>query len=335
MSHDTTGSHTSRHLSESLFQELALSRPNLLILPNLHTLSWTVSRPRFLRAALLFFHPSVPLKNLTLHITRQDGAKTFDSFLQTLEERVPQLQTFSLDIPRPVGEYTTHFTNFLSKSRALTSVTLPHFFLSNTVLEALALLPHIESITLRKRDHIGASADVTGSPLCIPSSFNHFQSLRHLSIDCSLSALSPFICEASPRLQLNSLHVSSVSFETPNAIHNFLLTLPAGAPNLETLMLALLTLSVTNVPHTIEVTLHTLTPVFSLKKLEAFGITYNQPLALSTADVEVIARSLPNIKRLYLCESSYDTHDRAATTLGLDCLLSFAKYCPKPLYLFF
>jgi hypothetical protein len=94
-------------------------------------------------------------------------------------------------------------------------------------------------------------------------------------------------------------------------------------------MLALLTLSVTSPAHSTEVTIQTLSPIFSIKKLEAFGITYNYPLALSTTDIDDLARSLPNIKKLYLCESSYDTHDRSATTLGLDSLVSFARYCPR------
>lgn len=327
LSHDTTGSHSGRHLSESLFQELALSRPNLLIFPNLHTLSWTVSRPRFLRVALLFLHSNVPLRNLTLHITRADGAKTFDSFLQSFGERVPRLESFTLDTPRPVGEYTAPFVNFLTKCRALTFLTLPHFFLSTPMMEALGGLPHLESVTLRKRDHIGASADVAN--LVLPTSPGYFQTLEHLSIDCHLSTLTAFISGSTPHLTLKSLHVSSLALECPSAINTFLSALPTGVPNLQSLMLALLTLSVPSPAHSTDITLNTISPIMSLKHLEAFGLTYNYPLALSSSDIDELARALPLIKKLYLCESSYDTHDRSATTLGLDTLVSFARHCPR------
>lgn len=79
--------------------------------------------------------------------------------------------------------------------------------------------------------------------------------------------------------------------------------------------------------HSTEITIDTLRPLFAIPKLKDFGITYNYPIKITHDDCEVLARGLSNIRSVFFCESSYDTHDRATTNLSLASLIPFAEHC--------
>ncbi|KZS97036.1 hypothetical protein SISNIDRAFT_493291 [Sistotremastrum niveocremeum HHB9708] len=327
LSHETNGSLSSRHLSESVFQELALSRPSMELLPNLQTLRWTASRPRFLRSALVFIHKG--LTSLTLSITRPDGAKFLESIFYMLSERTPNLTHFELDCPRPVSEYEDSFVTFLSSLQRLRRLVLPHFFLTTAVMHALGPLPDLLDIVLQKGDHVGASKDLAS--LSFPTNRDFFPCIRTLSLDSSLFEAQRLLGSKGSRgfSTLTELHISSLALESPHDIQSFIACIPEFCPNLTSLMLALLALSVVSPSHPTEITLPILKPVLNIPHLIDFGITYNYPLKLTNADVAVLAENWPNLRSLYLCESSYDTHERSATSLTLHSLLPFAKHCSK------
>ena len=180
---------------------------------------------------------------------------------------------------------------------------------------------------LRKGDYIGDSKDLAA--LRLPMLHDAFPAIKQLSLDVGLTELQAFLQSKAPHNfpHLEYIHVSSLSLESPQVVQSFLSILPETCPKLSSLMLALLSLSVSSPSHATEVTLETLKPLFNIPRLVEFGITYNYPLRINSEDCEVLARGLSKLRTLYLCESSYDTHDRSATSLNLASLVPFATHC--------
>jgi hypothetical protein len=314
-----------KDLDESVFIDLAMTRPTLSILPNLRNLTWAASTDKALTQCLLFLHPG--LTSLNILVRESVLAAPVNNFLQEVQTRTPYLSRFELNCTQPMSEVETSLMELLRTLEGLEEITLPHYYLTSNLLEHLSTLGRLKNVLLWSNSPVGDPKDV--KDVSISPAQGSFPLLEKLSVDMNLTEGLRFVQSKASLSHLTYIHISALKLEAPSDIHNFLKGVSESCPALTTLVLSLLVKWVEEPSHSTSVTMDTLRPVLACSKLVEFDITYNYPFRLTQADLAELARNWPSLQSLFLCEYPYVTHDRSDALPTLAALIPFAEHCPN------
>ncbi|QRV72438.1 hypothetical protein RhiJN_00452 [Ceratobasidium sp. AG-Ba] len=313
----------SKQLSLSTFDDIARSRLQLHILPNLLSLRWHPLGTQDLRDIEIFMSPSV--KSLDVAIPTVDEVYV-EAFFAMAQVRTPNVRVFQFECAFRVSVIERWLCNLLESFRSLRELGLSHYYLTTNVVASASRLPELQEVLLWSRPPVGDVEDVMGLNMRQLET-GAFPKLKAFSLDASLAQMQIFASKQffNPTV-LTYLHITSLEIERPSDLHDFLETLAEACPPLETLVLSMLVkwVELTTPPR---ITLDHIRPLFNFKSLLDFDVTYNYPFAITDADLECIARSWPKLRTLMLSEYPYfRSDDIDLPTLGS--LLPFAEHCP-------
>ncbi|CCO32898.1 hypothetical protein RSOLAG1IB_03611 [Rhizoctonia solani AG-1 IB] len=314
----------SRKLSSSVFDDLARSRLQLHILPNLTSLQWYPNTTSELRQCEIFLSPS--LRSLDVSVPSAEEMYV-EAFFAMTKVRAPNLRVFQFECQLRAIAVEHWLCDLLETCKSIRGLGLSHYFLTTNVLSSAAKLPELEEILLWSRSPVGEIEDVMTLDMH-QLQLGSFPKLREFSLDASLAQMRIFVTTPAfnPKT-LTYLHITSLEIERPSDVQSFLEVLVDVCHPLETLVLSMLVKWVETTPPP-RITMEHIRPVLKFKRLLDFDVTYNYPFYVTDTDLEHIARSWPNLRTLMLSEYPYFCSDDIELP-SLASLLPFAEHCPN------
>ncbi|KAG8734388.1 hypothetical protein FRC11_002330 [Ceratobasidium sp. 423] len=314
----------SRKLSASVFDDLARSRLQLHILPNLTSLQWYPNTTQDLRQCEILLSPS--LRSLDVSIPAAEEVYV-EAFFAMTKVRAPNLRVFQFECQFRAIAVEHWLCDLLETCKSLRGLGLSHYFLTTNVLASASKLPELEEILLWSRSPVGEIEDVMSLDMHQLQQ-GSFPKLREFSLDASLAQMRTFVSTPAfnPKT-LTYLHITSLEIERPSDVQSFLETLVDVCHPLETLVLSMLVKWVEITPPP-RITMEHIRPILNFKRLLDFDVTYNYPFYVTDADLEHIARSWPTLRTLMLSEYPYFCSDDIELP-SLGSLIPFAEHCPN------
>jgi hypothetical protein len=327
---------------EAVLSDIAVSRPPDGILPNLRFVDLVgTTLPHGYMSLFL----SSNLTSLSSYIPGDSIDYGMCDFLEDLSTGAPNLQILSLVVSpkgsRRVKLCQSALGNVTKLLPHLTTLKLPLYYLTTTVLEMLALSPLAAlefSETRNNLENAGDVRDVAGiSPELNEGSF---LSLRRLSICGSLPQLGGIMRnEHFPAPNITDLVIRATVAETEKSVHDFIAIIAERCTALRCLYLLLMPSSqslsddadpaiVWADDHAIEpLTMNALRPLSNVLQLERFSVLHSQPLDMNDDDVSCFTEKLVNLRRIVL--NPTPRARQVAPRLTLLSLMHIAKHCPK------
>ncbi|KAF4574252.1 hypothetical protein EYR40_006034 [Pleurotus pulmonarius] len=315
-----------RHINydPSMFDQIKIHTGSLT--PNLETLSFN-SDARLLHVVIsLFGHTSV--HRLTL------GRNTVDNFgihfgapenallaFERILSKTPRLRTFEVSMSYNEYEYSVllhPFSSTVCSLKHLQVVKIPAFWLTDPVIDALAILPRLRYIELG-RSAASSSACLTRVPDNIKG---YFPSLEILHFEMSFSQATLWLSQPHFPKTLISLALCSSLYaagvDDSSGWGRFLEKVSAELCNLRQLQV-----TSTNddgddghTPHPFG----TLQPLLSLSKLEHLTLRAMRGFKLDQTQLVTLLRAFPYLKSLEIPQS---------TRVDLSCLAEIAPIAPN------
>jgi hypothetical protein len=315
---------------------LAKYRPNLEILPNLHTLTWTTSSIRSLtHDSVIFMHQKVKRFGVTIPMANNYDGLTY--LFRTLVSRMSRASHLVLRSDVPLSSIEDHIIELL-RLPGLNRITLPSCNMPSQIAERLSRMEHLHTLDMNIEDNLAFESEESTEVFAPCLAEDAFPSLQSLSLRAHLEDISQFMISSFAPHAITKICIAtrSPSPETSFAVGACLSFLASACPNLEDIHLIFL-ISVTVISeqtsnHVIsyDAIRYICRPV--LTKLE---IAHPYPLNVTLDDINDIARQCPSLVRLILnCDPVVLDNDRQ---LPLTALVPFAQHCPsiKVIGLFF
>ena len=244
---------THKNLHHSVFDEIARTRLQLDILPNLNTLHWIPASMNDLGMSVMFMHERV--KNFVVWLPFDSDPRYEDGegvvvevpFFQDVVSRMPNLTHLDLRMDFPGHLITPHITTFLSSIPALQTVVLPDYHITSQILTTLSRLPDLGTIQFEygPDQGIGSVEDVQRVSPAL--SEGAFPSLWDLSLTISMSDMRRFLEMPFAPINLTSLFVDCPSLQSAEEVHLFLRCVAEGCQLLKALYLELLWMDSPNI----------------------------------------------------------------------------------------
>lgn len=333
-------------VSPQAFDDVARTRRELNILPNLERLEWvhldSEIRPKnevrpfksvehettlveLMRLSTMFMHSNI--NRLDVEIRRLPNQSILP-FFQDILLRVPNLKELDLRFAFPVHEIEPELVDLLTGLPLLKTCILPLYSVTSKVMEALSKLPSVATVQF---EFLGAQGrgSVDDVMKFQPRLRNAFPALHDLSFSANLSDAQTFLSGEFAPTHLTTLYVHNVVEPSPESVTNLLKTIRDNCPLLETLALDYLTPVARAQPRPREESLNWkgLRTVLEMPNLVAFELRWDSPLVISEADVEELASKWPSLETLLLnCEPMDPS---TGSTLTLRALFPFTRHCPK------
>ncbi|KAI0315098.1 hypothetical protein OF83DRAFT_1174162 [Amylostereum chailletii] len=309
-----------------LIRDIALSRPDLIIFPNLRMLAVCgESIPQ--ESTLLFLHPG--LRDLSLINPENSEYYPNHIFFEDVLSRVPALRSFSLTVRLGhaiSSEEEATLARCLS-ALPLLFVSLPQYFITSKIVQALSASPSLQILT-DLLFNLSAAYDALApfSPILPAGSF---QSLEILTLSAHFSDLIPVIQHATFSSKLRRLHIRALRGEPRVAVQGLCTVISEYCLSLQNLALVMVRPKHfvadadrlawgTDVGHE-ALQYDAIRSLVKLPQLFMLDVIHTKPLQLSDHDIEDIAKSKPDIVRLVL---NPVPRRRTERTLPLPTLLS-------------
>ncbi|KJA28765.1 hypothetical protein HYPSUDRAFT_33119 [Hypholoma sublateritium FD-334 SS-4] len=311
-------------LKKSVLDELAHTRRQLEIFPNLQTLNWCSS----VNSGTLFMHNSV--QKFVLHI-----GDRFPSSFEEVVDRMPNLSRLHLDTAVPARIIEEDLTNMLQQLPNIRKITLPHFYSTARIIEALSRLPLLNTIKSKIDAGYGDSLDTASfKPIMTAGAF---PALHDLSLMTNFDDIASFVQSPFSPSTLTHFRIQSDLVEMPDSIHRLASEVSKRFQELKTLRIESIRDYSFERDYTIEdfadtdcdghnITLETLKHLFELRYLTSFEIHHQYPLHITQQDIETIAFSCPALENLRLCT---EPGFCMKSTLTLAALVPLAQHCTK------
>ncbi|QRW01482.1 hypothetical protein RhiLY_00479 [Ceratobasidium sp. AG-Ba] len=208
----------SKQLSLSTFDDIARSRLQLHILPNLLSLRWHPLGTQDLRDIEIFMSPSV--KSLDVAIPTVDEVYV-EAFFAMAQVRTPNVRVFQFECAFRVSVIERWLCNLLESFRSLRELGLSHYYLTTNVVASASRLPELQEVLLWSRPPVGDVEDVMGLNMRQLET-GAFPKLKAFSLDASLAQMQIFASKQffNPTV-LTYLHITSLEIERPSDLHDF------------------------------------------------------------------------------------------------------------------
>ena len=292
----------------------------------MHTLSWEGP----LDVSVTFMHPGV--KTFDIWLPSEIPNVSPRPFFQDVVVRMPNLVNLDIKSDVAVHEYEVDLVDFIHRLPKLRRITVPRFYITTKIIEALSQLPVLEVIEFQYDDQgCGYYADVIPfTPLVGEGSFT---ALRDLSLSTTYEDISRFFSLEFSPTNLTSLYIDSPIIETAATIYKFLCAVVNRCQLLKALSVVSLR-SPDSEPDDgdehYEITVEHIKPVFKLGNLKTLEVSHRYPLALNIEDLKSLACSWPSLETLILNSEPVLI---LRSDLTLDALLPFASHCPNLVHL--
>jgi hypothetical protein len=205
---------THRYLHHSVFDEIARTRLQVNILPNLDSLRWIIQSMRDLQMGVIFMHERVRKLVVWIPFDDHDEPESDEErevqevpYFQEVATRMPHLKHLDLQMNIPARLITKPLTSLLSSLPALETVILPMRHFTSLILTTLSCLPHLGTIEsgCNRSQGIGSVSDIQSvSPILHSGAF---PSLFHLSLAATPTDMQRFLEMPFAPLNLTDLYV--------------------------------------------------------------------------------------------------------------------------------
>lgn len=253
-----------------------------------------------------------------------EGFKEAKAYLTEISARLPNLTILDITASFSVVRVESELIQLLRGLRHLKEFILPRYWITNSVLTAVDQLPALKVIQWDY--HLNGEGDPQDILKLdyIPSE-GSFPSLVDFNIEANIpSVINTLRIPFASRLTI--IYIRSLEPVSPPQMHEFLLHCEAQCSSLTQLNLEF----IPNVPplesFPEQVTIETLSPIFSYKYLTHFSFQYFYPLSLTDDDIARLASSCPSLVSLKLGKDPYLSGN---PNLTLQSLLPLAEYCPN------
>ncbi|TFK61090.1 hypothetical protein BDN72DRAFT_883319, partial [Pluteus cervinus] len=290
--------------AQSAFDEIARTRIQHKILPNLWCLHWLVDPI----PGLIFFHSGI--QDLAVWIDH-DLPDKMNFFMRNACFFGPNVETLEIKTgytdqwdPSPVGDIVTELSSWLAQLHDLRDVTLPRFWTTTRVFKALSQRPHLASFGFDYTvlGGYGTPLDTLEFTLVSDSEAGTvFPSLKDFSQNAPFLETIRFIPSWEGSHRLTELTIASQILESPEAYRSVLDIVVDHCPQLTWLGLTCLVTPYRYHPRPSSqhrLTLDTFLPLHKLKCLNSLEITHTLPFALSDEDFLVLVKEWSKMETL-------------------------------------
>lgn len=253
-------------------------------------------------------------------------------FFQDIVDRMPNLSTLDICSLVPVRDIEEDLAHLLRQLPKLQKVTLPRFYLTTRIAEALSRSDHLFSVEFQYKDDQGVG-DFQDTALFRPTfTEGAFPALYDLSVTANFDDTTRFIKAPFSPTNLTQFYVDSGRvIESPDSVHRLISTVSEHCQLVEELYLIsghhpCLMVPTNEDDSGSRITLEVFKPLFKISKLTTFEIAHQYPLLLTQQDIELFASSCPAIETLLLnTEPIYLTE----SSLTLEALVPLARHCSQ------
>ncbi|KJA28766.1 hypothetical protein HYPSUDRAFT_618573 [Hypholoma sublateritium FD-334 SS-4] len=306
------------NLNQDAFDEIARTRRQLDIFPNLQTILWGF--PFQTNLLCLFMHSGV--KKLGLYVMDCPSETLFEEIV----DRMPNLTDLDIRSAFTVRIVEDLVTLLLQQLPNLRRIELPHFCYIARIFEVLSRLQLLCTIEFIDR---GESQDI--EPFKPTIAEGAFLNLHNLSADLKFDDIVAWLQSPSAPSALTYINVTSTLVEMPDSVRRLAFAASKRCQELNRLRLgSALDYAVENFADTgdngCNITLEILKPLFKLPYLTSFVIDHQYPLLITQQDIESLASSCPAIEILELCIAPAFCME---STLTLEALIPLAQHCTQ------
>lgn len=317
----------SPYLGSRVLDEIARSRTTLNILPNLSSLEWHSDETRH---AVVFMGQNVRRLSVFLHKSQH---YPLGDFFKDIPARMPLLTHLDLAFEFSVRDIQADFITLIGEIPQLKKLTLPSYCFTSKIIEALSLLPCLETVQFEfyHRQGKGNPEDVV---IFAPKLHEGaFPALVDLNLSAHLSDMTQFITSPYAPAHLTSLYIHIPSVVPPSTVNEYI---TAVAENCKLLQKLYIDLFLPPLPeghpaegHAQCLTWADIRPVLLCKRLQVLEMTWPRQIELTQADVEELASSWPSLQTLQLNCLSNPIYPLSPPALTLRALIPFAAHCPE------
>lgn len=311
-----------KELRQSVFDDVARTRLNLTILPNMHTLVWKGP----LNLSVMFMHPMV--KAFEIWLPDELESNSPRPFFEDVAVRMPNLINLSIQSYVAIHDYEEDMVDLITRLPKLQVVTFPRFYLTSKLTEVLSTLPNIGVLNFQYFQGCGQPDDVVRyTPILTEGAF---PVLRDFSQTAQFGDVARFFTLEFAPNNLTSLYVDSSIFETATSIQMLLTAVADNCQLLESLaVVSSRDSKSTSLPDDADqykIIFDHLKPLLHLPNLNALEIFHQLPLALKQEDLEILSTCWPALESLNL---NNEPVILTQSDLSVEALLPFARHCPN------
>ncbi|KAG8865195.1 hypothetical protein FRB96_000085 [Tulasnella sp. 330] len=298
---DSGASRPNPAMNAGIFADIGMYRPPGPFLPNVRTIHWRNISERRAPAVLMFVSGAPVLESLSISFGHAVPPRTTASLINTLSCRTPHLNHLSLSCGTSIQHRPIKmaFSRWLYQLRDLKAIGIPAYFGMTAVVQALASLPHLQTIHHTRN---GYELDAEGMMWNFEEGFHV---LKELSFDAPLSMAGQLIC--SPKLS----HLTRICLNTRASAPELHVHLPdfftqvATCFSLEHLQLMLRDdINATEETETqLLLSYKHLRPLLTCRGLKQLQIAYNLPMTLYAHQLEEMGGKWPEMVTLELCQN--------------------------------
>ncbi|KDQ61677.1 hypothetical protein JAAARDRAFT_122967 [Jaapia argillacea MUCL 33604] len=309
---------------ESVFQAMALSRPQKPLLPNLRALAWYPVRPQDPQSfALLFMHEGI--RELAVGLTFfGESARIFAAYVV---DRMSSLTSLTIRHRRGVREVEEVIMQLVKGLKELNHIVVPMFHLTGAIAEAMSKLPRLQSV---KYGLFNIPYNPTAEVFPFTPSFQVpiFPILYHLSMTVSLMDLSRLLHQGFPPPSLTRLALTVAEPEpSTKFLRSFLRLLSTHCPLLRALYISFRVPRYPTIPAD-PIVFRDLEPIFQFENLRSLTVVHPLSLVVSQSEIERIALRWPLLEFLSLTNEPMRMEGDDAT-LTLEALIPLLQHCPN------
>ncbi|KAH9929239.1 uncharacterized protein B0H18DRAFT_874169 [Fomitopsis serialis] len=317
----------SPYLGGRVLDEIARSRTSINILPNLASLEWCSDETRH---SLVFMGPSV--KRFSVYLHESTDYSLSDHF-KDVSARMPSLTHLDFAFDFAVRDIEADLITLIGELPHLKQLTLPSYSFTSRIVEALSLLPKLETIQFEFWERQGRG-DPTDIAVFSPTLREEaFPALWDVNLSAHLPDMTRFITSPHAPAHLTSLYVHLPSAASPSAINEYLTAVAENCQLLERLYMDLFVPPLPGVPHqpvyAESLSWGDLRPLLLCKHLRVFELTWTLPVLMQQDDVEELASSWPSLRILQLNCLPNPVFPLPPPELTLRALMPFATHCPE------
>ncbi|OBZ72753.1 hypothetical protein A0H81_06681 [Grifola frondosa] len=317
-----------RHLSASVFEDIATTCPTPEVFPNLHSLTWCYCTPDRQPLSLVFMHEKV--KHLSLQLYRSQIIP-LSPYLEQVVARSPSVTHLELRSDSPMSDLEDDLVPFLRGMQALQELLVPMYCLTSRVISALSELANLSAVGFAKPAELGNGdrEDVVQfAPTCGEDAF---PSLRRLCFSSHIPDAIRFL--TGDFSHLTKLYVHTIAIAATQDVREFFVTVQDRCHDLQEFFVDFIIgpdspLIFPATPAHQRPNVDTFRPLFSCRRLRKFEFRWDLPLNLTDQDAEELASNWASLEVLLLNCEPVPLAEAGGPHLSLRALLPFARHCP-------
>ncbi|KIM82828.1 hypothetical protein PILCRDRAFT_457828 [Piloderma croceum F 1598] len=322
-------SQTHKHLHHSIFNDIARTRLQLNILPNLSTLDWITGNMHDMEMNFVFMHEQVKQFVVCLpfdsdpRFTNEEENGMDVPYLADVAFRMPYLTHLDLQMNFRNGLIITPLTTLLSLLTSLQTLILPESDITSQILTTVSRLPNLGTITFPSGPNQGLGFTANVSPTLTEGAF---PSLWNLSLIASMHDMWRFFEMQFMPTNLTNLSLHCRNVYSAEEVRGLLKCVADGCQMLKALLLFIFMDNDSAKKGSI--IFEALQPLLVRLNLTEFSLFHDCPIDITQNQIEMFAVKWPSLEAfiLYYLSVKLTTYKPTLTLLAI---LPFLLHCPN------